>query len=86
MTRDLLLWNSIFSIIGVLISFLEGFMINQVEKSIFIEKDIQINQNWAALKAHLATKGHHIDLSTTPRQFAAGFGNINYYVLNHYNV
>ncbi|MBH67671.1 MAG: phosphotransferase family protein [Rhodospirillaceae bacterium] len=56
-------------------------MIKQVGKSIFIEKDIQINQNWTALKAHLATKGHHIDLSSAPRQFAAGFGNINYYVL-----
>ncbi|WP_151445407.1 phosphotransferase family protein [Lacisediminimonas profundi] len=40
----------------------------------------QIAQDWDALAAHLAAQGMALDLSSPPRQFAGGFGNLNYLV------
>ncbi|MEK9752416.1 MAG: phosphotransferase family protein [Rhodospirillaceae bacterium] len=38
----------------------------------------EIPQDWARLRAHLAGHGIVLDESPAPRQFAAGFGNLNY--------
>ncbi len=38
-------------------------------------------QDWPALRVHLAQHGFDLDLSQSPRQFARGFGNLNYLVM-----
>jgi aminoglycoside phosphotransferase (APT) family kinase protein len=38
----------------------------------------EIPQDWARLRAHLARHGLVLDEDPAPRQFAAGFGNLNY--------
>ena len=37
-------------------------------------------QDWPALAAYLAGHGHLLDLDAPPRQFAGGFGNLNYLI------
>lgn len=39
------------------------------------------NQDWRRLAAHLAAHGLTLDLSDPPRQFASGFGNLNYRIM-----
>ncbi len=39
-----------------------------------------VAQDWPRLTAYLARQGHDLDLSEAPRQFAGGFGNLNYLV------
>lgn len=51
-----------------------------VKDPVFKEESTQINQNWKVLEAYLQLNGHHLDLLQAPRQFAVGFGNINYYI------
>jgi len=50
------------------------------EDPVFKDETSQINQNWEVLKAYLKLNGHYLNLSEAPRQFAAGFGNINYFI------
>ncbi len=43
--------------------------------------DEQMNQDWRALARHLAARGFDLDLSENPpRQFAKGYGNLNFLV------
>jgi len=47
----------------------------------FLATDSQTDQDWAALAAHLREHGFRFDPKTdTPRQFAGGFGNLNYLI------
>ena len=39
-----------------------------------------IQQDWHALARRLSSLGHALDLESPPRQFAGGFGNLNYLV------
>ncbi len=39
-----------------------------------------VPQNWPRLAAYLAGHGHGLDLDDPPRQFAGGFGNLNYLI------
>lgn len=39
-----------------------------------------IEQDWPSLQRHLAGLGHRLDLDIPPRQFAGGFGNLNYLI------
>jgi aminoglycoside phosphotransferase (APT) family kinase protein len=39
-----------------------------------------VPQDWTALAAHLAGHGHRLELDPMPRQFAGGFGNLNYLI------
>ena len=47
----------------------------------FLAPEAETVQNWAALAAHLATHGLRFDPARDrPRQFAGGFGNLNYLI------
>jgi aminoglycoside phosphotransferase (APT) family kinase protein len=46
----------------------------------FQPREREIAQDWAALRAHLQAHGITLDLEQAPRQFAGGFGNLNYLV------
>ena len=46
--------------------------------SAFLSGAGEIAQNWDRLRAHLAEHGLNLDTAPEPRQFAAGFGNLNY--------
>ena len=52
-----------------------------VNEAPFKEINSAVNQDWKALKVHLSEMGHYLELSEPPRQFAAGFGNLNYYII-----
>ena len=39
-----------------------------------------VPQDWPRLAAHLAAHGHRLDRDPPPRQFAGGFGNLNYLI------
>jgi aminoglycoside phosphotransferase (APT) family kinase protein len=49
-----------------------------VSEALFHPPGQQIVQDWPALEAHLAAHEMTLDLSLPPRQFAGGFGNLNY--------
>lgn len=51
---------------------------NQTE---FVPLDLQVEQRWDRLAAHLAVSGHLLDRGTPPRQFAGGFGNLNFKII-----
>lgn len=40
----------------------------------------EVAQDWSGLAAYLAGVGHDLDLSSSPRQFAGGYGNLNYLI------
>lgn len=44
----------------------------------FRAPDQAVPQDWPKLATHLAGHGHHLDTTQGPRQFAGGFGNLNY--------
>lgn len=46
----------------------------------FQPRDREIAQDWSALRAHLQAHDMMLDLEQAPRQFAGGFGNLNYLV------
>ena len=47
----------------------------------FLATDAQTKQDWAALAAHLGEHGFRFDPEVDlPRQFAGGFGNLNYLI------
>ena len=52
-----------------------------VNEASFKEINSAVNQDWSALQLHLSEMGHYLELSEPPRQFAAGFGNLNYYII-----
>jgi aminoglycoside phosphotransferase (APT) family kinase protein len=52
-----------------------------IEDPSFHTQGAQRAQDWLALRVHLAQHGFDLDLSQTPRQFARGFGNLNYLVM-----
>ena len=52
-----------------------------VNEAPFKEINSAVNQDWKALKVHLSEMGHYLELSEPPRQFAAGFGKLNYYII-----
>jgi aminoglycoside phosphotransferase (APT) family kinase protein len=56
-------------------------MLERCEESVFLHKDVQVNQNWSSLRLHLRLAGHELDLTHDPQQFSAGFGNLNYYII-----
>ena len=45
------------------------------EHSIFVSRELQVQQNWPCLQFYLSSVGHDLNLEIQPRQFAAGFGN-----------
>ncbi len=49
-----------------------------MSEALFHPPGQQIVQDWPALEAHLAAHEMTLDLSLPPRQFAGGFGNLNY--------
>lgn len=46
----------------------------------FVNRELQIQQNWSRLQSYLMSVGHNLCLQNEPRQFSAGFGNLNYLV------
>ena len=46
----------------------------------FFSASQEIPQRWDKLALHLATLGFSMDRDTAPRQFASGFGNLNYLI------
>ena len=47
----------------------------------FLDPEAETAQNWSALAAHLGEHGFRFDPKTdAPRQFAGGFGNLNYLI------
>jgi aminoglycoside phosphotransferase (APT) family kinase protein len=40
----------------------------------------QVAQDWDRLEGHLHRAGHQFEMSPAPRQFAGGFGNLNYLI------
>jgi aminoglycoside phosphotransferase (APT) family kinase protein len=47
----------------------------------FLDDESETAQDWAALAAHLAEHGFHFEpKADRPRQFAGGFGNLNYLI------
>ena len=50
------------------------------EHSIFVSRELQVQQNWLCLQFYLSSFGHDLNLEIQPRQFAAGFGNLNYLI------
>ena len=50
------------------------------EHSIFVSRESQVQQNWLCLQFYLSSFGHDLNLEIQPKQFAAGFGNLNYLI------
>ncbi|MBM08640.1 MAG: phosphotransferase family protein [Magnetovibrio sp.] len=50
----------------------------KVEKKIYLSDAGEVAQNWPKLRKYLLLNGLTLDESPPPRQFAAGFGNLNY--------
>ena len=50
------------------------------EEPNFVNRELQIQQNWSRLQSYLMSVGHNLCLQNEPRQFSAGFGNLNYLV------
>ena len=50
------------------------------EHSIFVSRELQVQQNWLCLQFYLSSFGHDLNLEIQPKQFAAGFGNLNYLI------
>ena len=46
----------------------------------FLSEVDQTSQNWDSLAKHLAMHGMNLDGTPPPRQFSAGFGNLNYLI------
>ena len=44
----------------------------------FKSREDEVKQDWDALDRHLRAHGHALTGADAPRQFASGFGNINY--------
>lgn len=47
----------------------------------FVAPQNQVAQDWRRLATYLAGHGHHFETDPLPRQFAGGFGNLNYRVV-----
>ena len=47
----------------------------------FVDPAVQADQPWDRLAAHLREHGHAFSLAPSPRQFAGGFGNLNYLIV-----
>jgi aminoglycoside phosphotransferase (APT) family kinase protein len=54
-------------------------MTDQPETS-FVTFENQVAQDWDALAVHLDQAGNRFDAGAEPRQFAGGFGNLNYLI------
>lgn len=52
-----------------------------VEEASFQPRQRQIAQDWQALQRYLRAQGMTLDQGHAPRQFAGGFGNLNYLVM-----
>ena len=53
----------------------------KVEEGLFKDDCFAVRQDWDVLQQHLRKKGQNLDLVEMPNQFAAGFGNLNYYII-----
>jgi aminoglycoside phosphotransferase (APT) family kinase protein len=49
-----------------------------VDGPAFKSRDDEVKQDWDSLDRHLRSRGHALTGGEPPRQFASGFGNINY--------
>lgn len=54
---------------------------SDVADSVFTAPENQVEQDWAGLARHLARAGHELEATPPPRQFAGGFGNLNYRII-----
>ena len=55
-------------------------MSNLSEEPNFVNRELQIQQDWSRLQSYLMAVGHNLCLQNEPRQFSTGFGNLNYLV------
>ena len=53
----------------------------KVDEGLFKDDCFAVRQDWDVLQQHLRKKGQNLDLVEMPNQFAAGFGNLNYYII-----
>ena len=56
-------------------------MNDTVDEGLFKDNCVAVRQDWDVLQQHLRKKGQNLDLVEMPNQFAAGFGNLNYYII-----
>ena len=56
-------------------------MNDKVDEDLFKDDCFAVRQDWDVLQQHLRKKGQNLDLFEMPNQFAAGFGNLNYYII-----
>ena len=56
-------------------------MNDTVDEDLFKDDCVAVGQDWDVLQQHLRKKGQNLDLFEMPNQFAAGFGNLNYYII-----
>ena len=56
-------------------------MNDTVDEGLFKDDCFAVRQDWDVLQQHLRKKGQNLDLVEMPNQFAAGFGNLNYYII-----
>ena len=56
-------------------------MNDTVDENLFKDDWAAVRQDWDVLQQHLRKKGQNLDLFEMPKQFAAGFGNLNYYII-----
>lgn len=54
---------------------------NDTADSVFTAPENQVDQDWPGLARHLARAGHDFETAPPPRQFASGFGNLNYRII-----
>jgi aminoglycoside phosphotransferase (APT) family kinase protein len=54
---------------------------NDASASPFTPPENQVDQDWQALERHLAQAGLDFKVDPPPRQFAGGFGNLNYRII-----
>ena len=56
-------------------------MNNTVDEDLFKDDCVAVRQDWNVLQQYLRKNGQSLDLVEMPNQFAAGFGNLNYYII-----
>ena len=55
-------------------------MNNTVNEDLFKDNCVAVKQDWKVLQQYLRKKGQNLDIIEMPNQFAAGYGNLNYYI------
>ena len=52
-----------------------------VDVDLFSDGCVAGGHDWGVFADHLGQQGQNLDLAEMPNQFAAGFGNLNYYII-----